>query len=262
MAGSRLPTEILAKIAGEIDDEDVKTLLALSSVSHTWHQLSQPTLYRSIYLLDSSGFPSQLQLLLKTVEKKPHLASFIRKLDFSRFHAKLFAEIASLASLCANLKRLDLGWTFWIQDPDLLGILEKCKSLEELSIATCCKITSKGFIKALPFLKNLRKLDLHDVTAFDLDCYCEIAKMCPLLEYLDLGNTSAERTKVLAIMALATNLKFLDLWSIYKEITPSDMRAILKGRPSHLTIAVNGCVERYNDLFVDGSPPEGLVESS
>ncbi|KAI9094310.1 hypothetical protein DFS34DRAFT_651996 [Phlyctochytrium arcticum] len=240
MAGSRLPAEILANIAGEIDDDldddDRETFLALSSVSHTWHQLAQPHLYRSITFRDSSRLPSQLQLLSRTVEEKPHLASFIRKLGFTSFHAKLFAEIASLASLCANLKRLDLRWGFRVQDPDLLGILEKCRPLEELRIASCEEITSKGFIKALPFLKNLRKLDLSGVWNLDDDCLCEIAKMCPLLEDLDLRWTAFTPTGLWSIMELATTLTSLNLSR--NRINDWEIIAIMEGKPPHLTITV------------------------
>ncbi|KAI9094384.1 hypothetical protein DFS34DRAFT_652069 [Phlyctochytrium arcticum] len=97
---------------------------------------------------------------------------------------------------------------------------------------------------------------------FDIDCYCEIAKMCPLLEYLDLGRMGRGQTEVLAIMALATNLKFLDLSDCSEEITPSDMRDILKERPSHLSIVVSDWEYNYGDLSSDGSPVEGLVGSA
>ncbi|KAI9094308.1 hypothetical protein DFS34DRAFT_628914, partial [Phlyctochytrium arcticum] len=144
-------------------------------------------------------------------------------------------DIASMASLCPNLTKLDLGDNTRLQDEGLLGILEKCRSLEELSIAGCSKITSEGFVKVLPFLKNLRKLNVSCTLLISDDSLCEIAKMCPLLEDLDLERTEITRTGVSSIIALASNLTALDLSECYA-IEDLEMIAIMKEKPSHLKI--------------------------
>ncbi|KAI9094347.1 hypothetical protein DFS34DRAFT_595728 [Phlyctochytrium arcticum] len=235
MAGSRLPIETMAVIAGEIDD--VKTLRDLSSVSLAWHQVTQSMRYRSIAFRASLGFRSQIQLLLRTLKKNPQLGGFVQELkvrghgsnhpqNHPAYNADFYAEMGSLASLCPNVTRLDLS-SFIIEDQDLMGILEN---------SCCLGITSNGFVKVLPFLKNLRKLDVS-VDNLDDKCFCEISQMCPLLEDLSLWFTSVTRTGLSSIMELATNLKSLNLPLSYRTRL-SEMEAIMKEKPRHLTIAI------------------------
>ncbi|KAI9094827.1 hypothetical protein DFS34DRAFT_224593 [Phlyctochytrium arcticum] len=177
---SRLPTELLAKIAGDINDDE--TLRALSTVSHAWNQVAQPLLFRSIDFRTARHSPSQVQLLLKTLGRKTKLASSVREL-------RLVGT------------KLDFNSCLTMKDGDLLAIVEKCKSLDDLSIAMCDKITSTGFGKILPYLTNVRKLNIADIAKLDDDYLRDIAKMCPLLENLDVWRTSVTRTGISSIGA-------------------------------------------------------------
>ncbi|KAI9091279.1 hypothetical protein DFS34DRAFT_670255 [Phlyctochytrium arcticum] len=123
-------------------------------------------------------------------------------------------------------------------DHNLLGIVEKCGSLEELDLSGCHKITPKGIVKILPFLKNVRKLDVRALPIND-NCLYDIAKMCPLLEDLDLWGTRVTRTGVSSMMKGATKLTPLNL-SQSRIISSSDMEAIKKDKPPHLTITTLG----------------------
>ncbi|KAI9094305.1 hypothetical protein DFS34DRAFT_242653 [Phlyctochytrium arcticum] len=256
MANSRLPTEILAKIVDEIDD--TKTLLALSFISHAWHQVVQSVLYRSIKLWNVNRVRPQLQLLLRTLENKPQLANFVRELKVrgfsqsattaSRISREVYAEISSFASQCPNLARLTLRSCMQMGDQDLLGIVEKCTSLEELSIAGCCMISSKGLSMILPFLKNVRKLDLAEVLNLGDDGLCDIPKMCPLLEDLDLWRTRATPPGVSSIMKLSPKLVSLNL-SKQCGINRLEMRALKNEKPSHLTITVHDLHDDHWDSY-------------
>ncbi|KAI9088852.1 hypothetical protein DFS34DRAFT_689443 [Phlyctochytrium arcticum] len=243
MVGSRLPAEILAIITREIN-EDINTLLALSSVSHAWNEAAESVLYRSVQFRKSGRIYFQLQLLLKKLEKKPHLTSFVRHLNIERWRPyrsiddQIYTEIASITSVCPNLSRLTLKSCLTMGDQDLLAILENCRSVKEQSISSCDGITSQGFLKVLPFLKNLRKLDVEYVVDFGDDCLSGTAKMCPLLEDLDLSATDVAGNGVSSILELATNLTSLCLWQCYG-IGDSEMRAIMKRKPSHVKITAS-----------------------
>ncbi|KAI9088857.1 hypothetical protein DFS34DRAFT_639853 [Phlyctochytrium arcticum] len=246
MAGSRLPIEILVEIAGEI--ADVNTLYDLSVVSRTWHQVVQPLLYCSIPFQDMPLIRPQLQLLLKTLERNQHLASFVRDVKLTSYgrvrslaRSDFYAEIARLVHQSSNLTSLEVTDSS-IEDHELPGILENCTSLVELSLAGCYNITSNGIIKALSLLKNVQRLKLSAVaTRLDDNCLCGIVKMCPLLEDLDLWNTSVARSRVSYIMKLATRLRSLNLPQ-GRKITDLEMRDIMNEKPSYLTItACNRC---------------------
>ncbi|KAI9088854.1 hypothetical protein DFS34DRAFT_639845 [Phlyctochytrium arcticum] len=241
MAGSKLPTEVLEKIAGKI--EYYETLLALSSVSHTWHQIVHSRLYTSIAFWSNRRTPGRLQLLLKTLAENPQLGSSVRHLELcwtfqssNEICTAFYAQIISLTSFCPNLTSLDYT-SLLITDEALLGTLENCRSLKGLRIAECCRITSKGILKMLPLLVNLRNLHVPNVLNFDDDCLSGVAKMCPLLEDLDLQCTPVTRTGLSSLMELATNLKSLNLSECYGRLN-SKLRAIMEEKLSRLTFSV------------------------
>ncbi|KAI9088830.1 hypothetical protein DFS34DRAFT_268007 [Phlyctochytrium arcticum] len=122
-----------------------------------------------------------------------------------------------------------------MKDEDLLDMVGKCRSLEELSIASCEQISSQGLGKVLLSLTNLRKLDVAGVYKLDDDCFRDIAKMCPLLEDLDLWSTSVTRTGVSSVMELAPKLATLNL-SQSSKIDDSEMDAIMNAKPPHVKI--------------------------
>ncbi|KAI9094386.1 hypothetical protein DFS34DRAFT_247819 [Phlyctochytrium arcticum] len=159
------------------------------------------------------------------------------------------AEVARLVSIFPNLTRLNLTYCGSMEDQNLHAIVEKCRSLEELSITTCDNITSTGIINILPFLKNLRQLDRFDVLNLGDDCLGDIARMCPLLEHLDLSGTRVTRTGVSSIMNLATNLTTLNMMKD-RGISSSDMGAIMEEKPPHVTITHH---DRY-DIYADIGP--------
>ncbi|KAI9088831.1 hypothetical protein DFS34DRAFT_268000 [Phlyctochytrium arcticum] len=266
---SSLPTELLAKIAGQVNEEEqdealdpgrrvFETLLALSTVSHAWNQVTQPLIYRSIAIRDSDRFPRQLEILLHTLESKPRLASLVRELTFELWSSgvvaskDLFAQVARIASLSQNLTRLDLGSCWSMEDDDLLKIVEKCRSLEELSIATCEKISSGGLRKVLPFLTNLRKLDVAELFRIDDECLRDIVRACPLLEDLDLWKTSVTSTGVLSIVDLAAKLASLNL-SPSGEPHDSEMETMRIKKPPHFKITAYDHHESYGDSNSGGS---------
>ncbi|KAI9094857.1 hypothetical protein DFS34DRAFT_225778 [Phlyctochytrium arcticum] len=235
MTGSpRLPTELLVKIASEIKDRQV--LLALSTVSHVWKQVAEPLLYRSLHFWDSEHLPKTLQLLSQLLESKPQLASLVTELRFIKYGEDegVDPNVPKLASLCPNLTRLNLSYCETLEDQELLNIVRNCKSLEELSIEDCWEITSQGLGLMLPFLKNLRRLNVATVHLDD-DCFRNIAKTCPLLEDLDLSSTDITRAGVSSIMELATSLRSLNLWECSK-ITSSELEAIMNEKPPHVKI--------------------------
>ncbi|KAI9094346.1 hypothetical protein DFS34DRAFT_665260 [Phlyctochytrium arcticum] len=152
-----------------------------------------------------------------------------------------------------------------MQVHDLLGIVEKCGSLEELSIDRCHAITGKALVKVLPFLQNLRKLDVTELSTVDDDCLRGIAKMCPLLEDLVVRGTSITKSGVSFIMEHAINLTSLNLSQCYK-IKDSELRAILKGKPPHLTIIAsdrhNICGNVDNSGSADSGPEPTDVDNN
>ncbi|KAI9094307.1 hypothetical protein DFS34DRAFT_242711, partial [Phlyctochytrium arcticum] len=180
----------------------------------------------------------------KTLGETPKLRSFIRELKLIRYPS--YSGIPSFASPCPNLRRLFLQSCTEMREQDLLGIVDKCTSLKELSIAGCRKITSNGLVKILPFLENLRKLNVTGVSNVDNDCLHDIAKMCPLLEDLDLGTTSVTRTGVSSFMQLATNLTSLNL-SKHVGINDSEMEAIMMKKPLHVNITSYDHLDIYYD---------------
>ncbi|KAI9094856.1 hypothetical protein DFS34DRAFT_225779 [Phlyctochytrium arcticum] len=240
-AGSRLPIEILAKIASEIPYPSI--LFDLATVSHAWNQVAQPLLFRSIGLRLRAL--SKVQLLVEILRKKRRLASSVRGLKLLAYsycvkvNPNLFADVATIASLCPNLTKFEWPLCSTMNDTHLLAIVQPCKSLEELSVSRCGKITSEGLGKVLPFLKNLRKLNVEGVGKFDNDCLCDdIAKMCPLLEYLNLSKTDIKGTGVFVLMELATKLTSLNL-RFCNWIEDPEMAAIMREKPVNLSIEVS-----------------------
>ncbi|KAI9094859.1 hypothetical protein DFS34DRAFT_627469 [Phlyctochytrium arcticum] len=143
---------------------------------------------------------------------------------------------------------------------DLLAIVEKCGSLEELSIASCYEMTSEGLGKALPFLKNLRKLDLWELENLNDRCFHAIAKLCPLLEDLNLRETLVMRDGVTTILKFATNLKFLNL-SQCSSLHKTALEAIMKEKPPHLEITAIIDEEIYGFPFDTGSDADDYALS-
>ncbi|KAI9101834.1 hypothetical protein DFS34DRAFT_591660 [Phlyctochytrium arcticum] len=185
---SSLPTELLAKIAGEIIGD-----------SYPGYEFDGPI----------PPF-SPLQLVLQDLEKNPRLASFVQKLSFSDPPGSMelglwggaaqLARLKRLVSLCPNLKVLEVcfhGDNPSESDQDLLDMVEACRSLEELYLQHCHEITSQGLREALPFLKNLRKLSLFDlaVTNSGVSFFRKSATNLAYLdleEYLEAGESGVE----------------------------------------------------------------------
>ncbi|KAI9093535.1 hypothetical protein DFS34DRAFT_267716 [Phlyctochytrium arcticum] len=250
---SSLPTELLAKIAREIYEDELeaallaetvsKTLRALSTVSRAWNQVAQSLLYRSIAIRESDGFVCQLQFLLQTLESKPQLASVVRELTFQVRGTRMltgkdeyyYSQIARIASCCPNLTRLDLGSCRSMGDNELLSIVQNCRPLHELSISACENVTSGGLGKVLPFLTNLRKLDVAGVLKIDDECLRDIVRTCPLLEDLDMWKTSITPTGVLSIVELTAKLAFLNV-SPFGELNEAEMETIRIQRPPDFKI--------------------------
>lgn len=85
MSLSNLPSEIVAKILGNLNscsDEDKKTLMALSRSSHRLHSLSTPHLYQ--FFTDGDDWNAgitPLPLLLRSLLRNPELGKFIQHVD-------------------------------------------------------------------------------------------------------------------------------------------------------------------------------------
>ncbi|KAI9094861.1 hypothetical protein DFS34DRAFT_627477 [Phlyctochytrium arcticum] len=255
-AGSRLPAEILEQIVDEISDDEpgsgalysqqitkTKALLALSTVSRAWNQVAQPLLYGSIHCFDEKNLCSKLWQLSRALESNPQLAGLVRELSvyvygpfrFQEGAEHPFAEIARVAGLCPNLTKLYFQPDQQVGYQHLLGILEKCTSIEDLSVSRSFHINGQRLRPMLPFLKNLRKLDIEGISGLDDDCLRDIAKMCPLLEHLDLQRTHITQINVLSVMKFATNLKSLNI-SECAEITPLEREDIMAEKPPHVKI--------------------------
>ncbi|KAI9088844.1 hypothetical protein DFS34DRAFT_639967 [Phlyctochytrium arcticum] len=126
-------------------------------------------------------------------------------------------------------------------------MVEKCQSIEELSIGGCYKLTSTGFGKVLPFLKNVRTLNVAHNSQLDDACFRDIAKSCPLLEKLNLQRTRVTQTGVLSILELAAKLTSLDL-SHCRKIGDSVMKTLLKEKPPHVTLTTYSEYDIYDNL--------------
>ncbi|KAI9093534.1 hypothetical protein DFS34DRAFT_267709 [Phlyctochytrium arcticum] len=238
-----------------------KPLLALSTVSHTWSQVAHSFMYRSIIIRENDRRVCRLQLLVRTLESKPRLASLVRKLTFEvragggiKAGQDLFyyGQIARIGSLCQNLTRLDLGPCWPMGDADLLRIVENYRSLREFSIAGCEKITPKGLRKVLPFLTNLRKLDAANVDKINDDCLRAIVQTCPLLEYLDVWKTKITPTGVLSIVDLAPKFATLNV-SPFSRLNASELETMRIQRPPDFKITARNQHEIYRDSDSDGS---------
>ncbi|KAI9094860.1 hypothetical protein DFS34DRAFT_627471 [Phlyctochytrium arcticum] len=269
--GSRLPIEVLARIASEIyedddqDDQDA-TLFALCTVSRAWNQVAQPFLFRSLHFHLSKGVSSRNVLLRAVLLQEPRLGRWVQEIKIRskgsgqyKREADHFRDIAHLVSLCPNLKKLDLTSCWELLDQDLLAIVESCKSLEELSIAICHKITNEGFGKALPLLKGLRKLSVWSVEKLNDTSLVAIAKLCPLLEGLNLRETSVTRAGVSSLMEFATKLTSVNL-SQCSRIKKSEIAAIKKEKPSQLKIMAYTEAEIYGFAELMGQEVDEEVD--
>ncbi|KAI9092915.1 hypothetical protein DFS34DRAFT_667214 [Phlyctochytrium arcticum] len=240
MTNPRLPNELLAKIAEEVDSD--QTLVALSTVSHAWYQHVQPLLYHSIWFLDiKRDVPFRLQVLLQTLRQTPKLGGVVREILLKRYwrnhvnSRQAFADLARVISLCPNLTRLHLEASTALLDWDLFRILEMCQSLEELAMNGCSSITAQGFRNVLPFLQHLKKLNVADCSGLDDDCIRDIARFCPLIQDLDLCKTSVTPIGVSLLLEGAVKLACLNLLRSWW-MEDSDIEAIINDKPSHVQI--------------------------
>ncbi|KAI9092587.1 hypothetical protein DFS34DRAFT_632411 [Phlyctochytrium arcticum] len=98
---------------------------------------------------------------------------------------KLGFPLCRKASRHIRQNRLELkSWS--INDQSLLGILENCRSLTELTLSHCWKISRNALVNILPRLKNLRRLKVAGIYTLGDDFVRGICQMCPLQEVIDL----------------------------------------------------------------------------
>jgi len=120
--------------------------------------------------------------------------------------------IDALSLVAPNLLRLNLNGNPLVSDSALVMLSLRCKSLQELKIASCGSFTGRGIAFALKsFGTKIKSLDLKGVAAIDDMCVIELCQHCPNLESLSISGTCVNDEGVLKILSHCLNLKRLDI---------------------------------------------------
>ncbi|CAB3403326.1 unnamed protein product [Caenorhabditis bovis] len=195
----------------------------------------------SLKLLDLSRAilnKKQLAMLLKPCQNLVGLSLENQTID---------DEIASHIAKNPHLRRLDLSMTKGLTEFGLQLIVEKCRSLEELSLAWCglsqstCAAISKRLTSTLRKLNISGTLEKKGVT----DCVVlSIGQSCPYLNDLDISdNIEVTKTSIVIVIRHLPKLRTLSCNRCYG-IDPNTFLNLTTTGIRHLN--VHGCISESN----------------
>jgi len=120
--------------------------------------------------------------------------------------------IDALSLVAPNILRVNLTGNPLVTDSALVMLALRCKSLEEIKIASCVSFTGRGIAFAFKsFGTRLKSLDLKGITSLDDMCIAELGQHCPNLESLSISGTCVNEDGVLSILARCLSLKRLEV---------------------------------------------------
>ncbi|KAI9096546.1 hypothetical protein DFS34DRAFT_660820 [Phlyctochytrium arcticum] len=218
----QLPTEIIAQIVEHyLDDDDDNyddhgdprdihqklSIEVLCLVSRAWKDIAERHLWvEPVVLVRAKHFKA----VYNALSVNPQLGRFIRILyvDVIKYDSSKLVRI--VARHCPNLKKLDL-YCCPLSNQDFYELAENCEKLARLTLEHCPNITAEGWIRAAPFLKQLRILWLTNLRGFEDKAVRAIVDSCPLLETVVLRNTDLTCDGVLYVMLNAPALVDLSI---------------------------------------------------
>jgi len=120
--------------------------------------------------------------------------------------------IDALSLVAPNLLRVNLSGNPLVTDSALVMLALRCKTLEEIKIASCASLTGRGIAFALKsFGSKIKTLDLKGIATLDEMFVSAICQHCPNLESLSLSGTCVTEEGVLSILSHCLSLKRLEV---------------------------------------------------
>ncbi|KAI9096531.1 hypothetical protein DFS34DRAFT_145236 [Phlyctochytrium arcticum] len=177
----------------------------------------------------------QSEAVYTALAANPQLGRFIKTMLFSGdnvYELDSSTLFSTVASLCPNLKDLELHKCL-LNDQDLSELAKKSEKLARLALWDCYNITAEGWIKAAPFLRQLRRLEAYQFPDFGDKAVRAIVDSCPLLEGVILYNTDLTCDEISYLMLNAPALLYLSI-SRNKRIERRGFEDILSQRPARL----------------------------
>ncbi|KAL0567749.1 hypothetical protein V5O48_014249 [Marasmius crinis-equi] len=167
-----LPSEILLQILDRNKWNDLKTLLNCCLVNSSWLKVAQPLLFRHLGIYGRGVEESSLHNLLRSIDGRPELASFIHFLQLqhlTRFNLKTLTReekqcIASLLSKLTNVKSINWDQVEYSQlskeiQQSINGLF-RLPSLVSLEIRSSTHPSALDFLLAISGAANLQTLHI------------------------------------------------------------------------------------------------------